>query len=130
MQLTDELKHLTMTLQSHPIPQPNEEPVNKAMQAYMDTWCATQREENCTITMLKDIPSFNGQDSSKLKDWFMDIETAIDILTESCIHLPEAKLGSLTHRLIHKALQAGTCCDEIKGIHWLMFCNANIHTYI
>ena len=34
------------------------------------------------MTMLQDTPTFNGQDSSKLEDWFMDLETAADFLTE------------------------------------------------
>ena len=72
---------------------------------------------------------FDGQDSSKLDDWFMDIETATDDLTESHTHLAEAKSHGLTHTLIFKAVQAGKCWDEIKGILRLKFCNANIHTY-
>ena len=40
--------------------------------------------------MLQDIPTFDGQDSLKLEDWFMDIEIAADILTESHICLAEA----------------------------------------
>ena len=52
----------------------------------------TLREVNLTMTLLQNIPTFDGQDSSKLEDWFMDIETATDILTESHSHLTEAKL--------------------------------------
>ena len=66
--------------------------------------------------MLQDIPTFDGQDSSKLEDWFMDIETATDILTESHMHLAEAKSHGLTHMLIHEATQTGKWWDEIKGI--------------
>ena len=40
----------------------------------MDTLHKTQRESNLTTTMLQDIPTFDGQDSSKLEDWFMDID--------------------------------------------------------
>ena len=43
-----------------------------------------QRESNLIMTMMQDIPTFDEQDSSKLEDCFMDIETATDIiLTES-----------------------------------------------
>ena len=126
-QLTDTLKHLTMMLQSHSVPQPPEEPVHKTVQAYTDTLHATQA--NLTITMLQDIPTFYGQDSSKLEDWFMDIEAATDVLTESCTHLTEAKSHFLIHTLICEALQAGKCWDENKGILRLKLCNANIHTY-
>ena len=77
-QLTDKLQHLTMALQ--PAPQSSEEPVDKFMQAYMDTLCATQRESNLTTTMFQDILTFDWQDSSKFEDRFMDIETTADIL--------------------------------------------------
>ena len=60
LQLTDKLQHLTMMLQ--PVPLPSEVPVHKTMQAY--TLHTTQRESNLTTTMLQDIPTFDGQDSS------------------------------------------------------------------
>ena len=125
----DKLQHLTMTLQPNPAPQPNEEPVYKGMQAYTDTLCTTQREANLTITMLQDIPTFNGQDSSQVEDWFMDIETTTEILTESHTHLAEAKSYGLTCTLICKATQGRKCLDEIKGILRLKLCDVNIHTY-
>ena len=80
MHLTEKLQHLTMMLHPHSSPQPKEEPVHKTMQAYTDTLCATLRESNLTTTMLHDTPTFNGQESSKLEGWFMDIETTTDIL--------------------------------------------------
>ena len=129
MQLTDKLQHLTMMLQPHPMHQPNEEPVHKTMQAYMDTLHAIQRESNLTMTKLQDIPTFDEQDSSNLGDWFMDIETTMDILTKSCTSLTQTKSHGLTCTLICWALQAGKCWDEIKGILRLKFCKANIHAY-
>ena len=78
-------------MQLQQTPQSIEDPVHKTMQVYTDTLHTTQRESNPTTTMLKDIPTFNGQDSSKLEDWFKDIETAADILTESHTCLAEAK---------------------------------------
>ena len=95
----------------------------------METLCATQRKSNLTMTMLQDIPTFDGQDSSKLEDWFMDIETTADILTESHTHLAKAKLCGLIYTLICEATQMGKCQDEIKGILTLKLYNANIHTY-
>ena len=95
----------------------------------MDTLHATQRESNLTRTMLQNIPTFDGQDSSKLGDWFMDIETTTDVLKESHTCLSEAKSHSLTLMLICKATQTGKCWDEIKGILRLKLCNANIHNY-
>ena len=114
--LTDKLQHLKMTLQQHSAPQPNEEPVHKTMHTYTDTLHATQRESNLTTTMLQDITTFDGQDSLKLQDWFMDKETAPDILTKGGTCLAEAKSCGLACTLIHEATQTGKCWDEIKGI--------------
>ena len=85
------LQHLVVALQPQPNPQPKEESMHT------------------TITMipLQDIPTFDGKDPSKLEDWFMDTETATDILTRSCTHLAEAKTHGLTHTLIHGTFQAG-----------------------
>ena len=99
------------------------------MHVYTDTLHAAQRESNLTTTILQDIPTFDRQDSSKVIDWFMDIETAADILTESHAHLTEAKSCGLTHTIICEATQTGKCWDKIKGILRLKICNANIYTY-
>ena len=99
------------------------------MQAYKDTLHAAKRESNITKTIPQDIPPFDGQDSSKLEDWFMDIETTTDILTESHAHLAEAKSCGLICIIIHKATQTGKCWDEIKSILRLKLCNGNICTY-
>ena len=114
---------------SYQAPQSSEEPVHKKIQVYMNILHTTQRESNLITTMLQDIPTFDGQDYSKLEDWFMDIETAADILTESHTCLAEAKSCGLNDTLIHKATQTGKCWDEIKSILRLKLCNANIHTY-
>ena len=129
MQLTDKLQHLTMMLQPHSTPQPNEEPMHTTIQAYTETLYATQREANLTTYLHQDIHTFNGQDSSKLQDWLMDLETATDIYTDSHTPLAEAKSCGLTCDFTHKALQAGKWWDELKGILQLKLCNANIHTY-
>ena len=129
MQLTDKLQHLTLTLQPYPNPQPNKEPMHKTMQGYTDTLQAIKREAHLTTTLLQNIPTFNGQESSNIEDRFIDIETTTDILTQSCTCLADAKSHSLTCTLIHEALQAGKCWDEIKGTLRWKLCNANIHTY-
>ena len=118
-----------MMLQLHSSLQPNEEPVNKTLQAYMDTLHAAQIEANLTTTMPKNIPTFEGEDSSKLEVWLTDIETTADILTESCTHLAEAKSHDLTCTLNCKGTQAGKCWDDIKGILRLKLCNAIICPY-
>ena len=63
LQLTDKLQHLTMALPK--APQSSEEPSAQTMQVYTDSLHATQRETNLTTNMLQDIPTFDGQDSSK-----------------------------------------------------------------
>ena len=47
------------------------------------TWipCTQHRESMLTTIMLQDIPTFDDKDSSKIEDWFMDIETTTGILT-------------------------------------------------
>ena len=69
------------------------------------------------------------QDALKLEDWFMGIETATGMLTESCSHLVEAMSHGLTHALICDVTQIGKCWDKIKGILRLKLCNPNIYTY-
>ena len=89
-----------------PTPQSSEEPVHKIMQEYTDTLYATQKESNLTTTMLQDIPIFDGQDSSKLKDWFIDIETAADIWTDSHMHMAKAKhMASPAHSSVRPPKQ-------------------------
>ena len=103
--------------------------MHKTIQAYTDTLHAIQRESNLTMIMLQDIPALDGEDSSKLEDWFMDIETTNDIITENHTCLAEAKSHGLTCTLMHKAIQTGKCWDKIKGIFRLKICNGNIHSY-
>ena len=92
-----------MTLQPHPDTQPKE-PVHTTMQASTDTLHTTQREAQSSY---KISPHSNGQESSKLEGWFMDIEAAVDILQRSHTGLAETKSHGLTHTLIREILQAG-----------------------
>ena len=114
---------------SQPCPQSHKEPVHKTMQAYTDTLCTTQRESNLTRTMFQNIPFFDGQDSSKLEDWFMDIKAITVILTESGTCLAKAKSKGLTFILIFEATQTGKCWNKIKSILILQLYNANIQAY-
>ena len=127
LKLTDRLEHLTMML--IPVPQPSKELIHKTIHTYKDTLHTTQGESKLTATILQDIPTFDRKDSSKLDDWFIDIETAADILTESHTCLSEAKSHYLTCTLICEATQTGKCWDEIRGILRLKLCNVNIQTY-
>ena len=98
-QLTEGLWHLTLVLQPCQNPQPKEEPMHTTIQA------------NSTMTLLQDIQISDRQDSSKLEDWFMHIDTTTDILTRSHTHIAEAKMCSLTHTPISGVLQAGKSQD-------------------
>ena len=40
--------------------------------------------------LLQDITIFNGNDSSQLEDWLIDIETASDLMSESRTKLAQA----------------------------------------
>ena len=115
MQLTDKLQHLNMMLQPHSASSLVRHQYTKPCR-HIQTPSVQHRESNLNTTMLQDIPTFDGQDSSKLEDWFTDIETTADILTVSYICLTEANSHSLTHMLIHEATQTVKCWDDIKGI--------------
>ena len=71
----------------------------------------TQLCRQISLTLLHDIPMFDGPDSLELEGWFMDMETTTDILTRYCTHLAEAITCGLTCTLIHGALQAGKPWD-------------------
>ena len=84
---------------------------------------------NPTTSLLQDIPTFDGQDTSKLEDWLSSIETAADILRESCAHLAKAKPWGLTHNFVCEAFQACKSWDYIWDTLHLKLWNTNIHTY-
>ena len=84
---------------------------------------------NLTMSLLQDISTFDGQDTTKLEDCLSDIEMTADILKESWAHLAKAKSCSLTHTLICEALQTGKCLGHIRDILYLKLFNANIHIY-
>ena len=47
---------------------------------------------NLTTSLLQDIPTFDWKDTTTLEDWLNDIETAADILKESCASLVRPNL--------------------------------------
>ena len=57
-------------------------------------------------TLPQNIAIFNGNDSSQLEDWFIDIETASDLTGESRTTLAQAKPKGLIHTLISEALSS------------------------
>ena len=83
---------------------------------------------NLTTSLLQDIPTFDGWDTTKLEDSLSDIESAADILKESHACLAKAKSYSLTHTLVCEELQAGKCWDNIQDIlHLKLECE---HTHL
>ena len=84
---------------------------------------------NLTTSLIQDITTFDGQDTSKLEDWLSDIETTADILKESCVCLAKDKSWGLAHNLVFKALQAHKSWDDIWDTLHLKLCNANIKIY-
>ena len=100
------------------------------LKQYMDTLCSAQKETNFMNTLIQDITSFNGNDSSQLEDWLVDIENAADLSAESRTKLAQAKSKRLTHTLITEALTSGKCWDDIKDLLCLKISNSEIHTSV
>ena len=82
-----ELQRLSIAL--HPSTPP--EPLNDVLKQYMDTLCSAQKQTNFANILKQDIPTFNGNNSTQLEDWLIDIETAADLLAESRKKLAQAK---------------------------------------
>ena len=96
----------------------------------MDTLCSAQKQTNFANTLIQDISIFNGNDSTQLEDWLVDIETAADLSAESRTKLAKAKSKGLTPTLIMEALNLGKCWDDIKDLLHLKPCNFDIHTSV
>ena len=59
------------------------EPIEEILQQYTNILCTAQKKASFVNTLLQDITIFNGNDSSQLEDWFIDIETASDLTGKS-----------------------------------------------
>ena len=92
--------------------------------------CTTQKKTSLESSLLQDIPTLNGQDSSQLEDWLTDIETASELTGESRTKLAQAKSKVLVRTLISDALTAPKTLEEIKDSLQLKISNADIHTSI
>ena len=107
-QLEQKLNQSTLTLH------PPSEPIEEVLDKYTDTLCTTQKKTYLESSLLQDIPTLNGQDSSQLEDWLTDIETASELTGESRTKLARAKSRGLVRTLISKALTAQKTWEEIK----------------
>ena len=83
------LNRLTLTLH----PAAPLVPLDEILQQYTETLCTAQKKTSFVNTLLQDITRFNGNDSSQLEDWLIDIETASDL--KSRTKLAQAKSKGL-----------------------------------
>ena len=63
-----------------------------------------RRKHLIETSLLQDIPTLNGNDSSQLEDWLMDTETASELMGDSRTKLAQAKSRGLVRTLISEAL--------------------------
>ena len=122
--LEQRLNRLTLTLHCSDIP------IENVLDRYTKTLCTAQKKTSLESSLLQDIPILNGQDSSQLEDWLMDIETASELTGESRTKLAQAKSRGLVRTLISKALTAQKNWEEIKDSLHLKISNTDIHTSI
>ena len=106
--LEQKLNQLTITLC------PPSEPIEEVLDKYIDTLCNAQKKTSLESSLLQDIPTLNGQDSSQLDDWLTDIETASDLTRDSRTKLAQAKSKGLVRTLIMEALTLQKTWEEIK----------------
>ena len=71
-----ELYRLSLTIWPSAPPKP----LDDILQQYTETLCSSQKQTTFAYTLIQDIPTFNGSDSTQLEDWLIDIETATDLL--------------------------------------------------
>ena len=98
--LEQRLNELILTL-CHP-----DTPIENVFDRYTKTLCTAQKKTSLESSLLQDIPILNGQDSSQLEDWLMDIETASELTGKRRTKLAQAKSRGLVRTLISKALTA------------------------
>ena len=101
----DAIQHLEQKLnQLAIILCPPSEPIEEVLDKYTDTLCNTQKKTSLESSLLQDIPTLNGNDSSQLEDWLTDVETALELMGESRPKLAQAKSRGLVRTLILEAL--------------------------
>ena len=105
------------------------EPLEEVLQQYTNTLCTAQKKTSFVNTLLQDM-IFNGNDSSQLEDWFINIETASDLTGKSRTKVAQAKSKWLICTLISEALSSNKTWDEIKDSLHLKICNSDIHTSV
>ena len=123
-ELEQRLNRLTLTLHC------SDDPIENVLDKYTKTLCTAQKKTSLESSLLQDIPTLNGQDSSQLEDWLTDIETASELTGEGRTKLAQAKSKGLVRTLISEALTAQNNWEEIKDFLQLKISNMDIHTSI
>ena len=123
-QLEQRLNRLTLTLH------PSSDPIEEVLDKYTKTPCTAQKKTSLESSLLQDIPTLNGEDSSQLEDRLTDIETASELTGQSRTKIAQAKSKGLVRTLISEALTAQKTWEEIKDSLQLKISNADIHTSI
>ena len=123
-QLEQKLNQLALTLCSP------SEPIEEVLDKYMDTVCTAQKKTSLESSLLQDIPTLNGQDSSQLEVWLTDIETASELTGVSRTKLAQAKSRGLVRTLNIRSFNCTKTWEEIKDYLYLKISNTDIHTSI
>ena len=108
----------------------SDDSIENVLDKYTITLCTTQKKTSLESSLLQDISTLNGQDSSHLEDWLTDIETASELTGESRTKIAQAKSKGLVRTLISEALTAHKNWEEIKDSLQLKISNTDIHTSI
>ena len=123
-QLEQRINRLTLMLH------PSSDPIEQVLGKYTETLCTAQKKTSLESSLLQDIPTLTGQDSSQLEDWLIDFETASELTGESRTKIAQAKSKGLVRTLISEALTAQKTWEEIKDSLQLKISNVDIHTSI
>ena len=132
-QPTEAITHLECEVHRLPIapcPSAPPEPLDEVLQQYTETLCMAQKKNTFMNTLLQDLTIFNGSNSSQLKDWLIDIETAAYFTSETRTKLAQPKSKGLIHTLISEAHDSDKSWEEIKDVLHLKICNLDIHTSV
>ena len=111
----DAIQHLEQKLNQLPITlRSPSEPIEEVLDKYTDILCNAQKKTSLESSLLQDISTLKGSDSSQLEDWLTVIETASKLMGESRPKLAQAKSRGLVRTLILEGLTLQKTWEEIK----------------
>ena len=108
---------------------PPTEPIGEVLNKYTNTLCTAQKKTSLESSLLQDIPILNGNESSQLEDWLIDIETTSELTGKSRTKLAQAKSKGLVRTLLSEALTLNKTWEDIKDSLHLKTCNSR-HSHI